>query len=51
MTAGEFLGPKEKGHKGYLTQNDKVNPLALDKKTQNNLWTHSERLTGVTFPL
>lgn len=51
VTAGELLGPKEKGHKGYLTQNDKVNPLALDKKTQNHLWEHSERLTGVTFPL
>jgi NAD(P)-dependent dehydrogenase (short-subunit alcohol dehydrogenase family) len=51
VTANEFLGPKEKGHKGYLTQNDRINPRALDKKTQAALWQASETLTGVTFPL
>ena len=51
VRADELLGPKEKGHRGYLTQNDRINPHALDKKNQNELWTRSEALTQVTFPL
>lgn len=51
VQAGQLIGPKEKGQKGFLTQNDKINPLSLDKRTQDELWNASERLTNVSFPL
>ncbi|MGE7666446.1 oxidoreductase [Ureibacillus composti] len=49
IRGGEYIGPDgRRGGKGYPTELDILDDLFVDH-VANNLWTFSEKLTGVTY--
>lgn len=49
LTTGDFLGPKVRGRKGFISQDEKKNPMALDKDHVKKLMSWSEKVTGLSF--
>lgn len=49
LNTGDFLGPKVRGRKGFISQDEKKNPMALDKDHVKKLMSWSEKVTGLSF--
>lgn len=49
LHSGDFLGPKVRGQKGFISQTEKKNPIALDKHNIKRFMTWSEKVTGLSF--
>lgn len=49
MTSGDYLGPKVSGKRGFISQNEKKNPIALDPANVQRLMRWSAKVTGLSF--
>jgi NAD(P)-dependent dehydrogenase (short-subunit alcohol dehydrogenase family) len=49
VQSGDFLGPKVRGRVGFISQEERKNPLALEPKYIQQFMTWSEKVTGLSF--